>query len=162
MKKITKIIILTILFLSFYYVETIIITDGSLFNKMIFKEISNSKKNNQILKETNALPIITSDWRFKFTLSQLQEIFKEWALIETLPIDTIPEISNTIGMNNDELRANEILLHIKKYNPKSWVVIDDINLSKWIDKDHFVHLSRPSEGIKQTGKFKEIIKKLNN
>ncbi|MCK9446491.1 HAD domain-containing protein [bacterium] len=117
---------------------------------------------NQILKETNALPIITSDWRFKFTLSQLQEIFKEWALIETLPIDTIPEISNTIGMNNDELRANEILLHIKKYNPKSWVVIDDINLSKWIDKDHFVHLSRPSEGIKQTGKFKEIIKKLNN
>ncbi len=51
MKKINKIIIFTIIILGFYYIETIVIKDNSIFNKIIFNEISNSNKNNLILKE---------------------------------------------------------------------------------------------------------------
>jgi hypothetical protein len=117
---------------------------------------------NHILKETSAIPVITSDWRFNHTLSKLQEIFIEWAKIDVPPIDVIPELPRRTVQNMDEWRAKEILMHVEKHKPEAWVAIDDMDLSKWLGDDHFVHLPKFMEGIKQIGKAEKIIKKLNN
>jgi HAD domain in Swiss Army Knife RNA repair proteins len=116
---------------------------------------------NEILKITNADIIVSSDWKNHFSLKQLQEIFIEWAKIIKAPIDVTPDTSRITLERFDEFRATEILTHVKINKPDSWVAIDDINLSSWISEEHFVHLLRFMEGIKQSGKRDEIIKKLN-
>jgi hypothetical protein len=115
---------------------------------------------NKILKETGAFPVISSDWRHHYSLQQLQEIFTEWAHINVKPIDVtgnIPGSFQELEMN----RAKEILAHVNEHNLESWVAIDDLDLSPWLPEEHFVCLPRLNEGIKQTGKEKEIIEKLN-
>lgn len=118
---------------------------------------------NFILKETQAVPVITSDWKLYYSLKELQEIFKEWAHIDVAPIDVTVnywgECYKTF-QEIEECRAMEILEHVNRIKPESWVVIDDLNLSEWIKEDHFVHLPHPNEGIKQSGRKQEIIRKL--
>lgn len=116
---------------------------------------------NDILEKTGALPVISSDWKHHHTLTELQEIFVDFAGITTIPIDTTPYIPGATLQKLEEFRAKEILQHVEKRNPDAWVAIDDLDLSKWIDPLHFVHCPRMNEGIKQSGKAKEAIEKLN-
>jgi hypothetical protein len=116
---------------------------------------------NEILEETGAYPIISSDWKFHYTLEQLKEIFTEWAKISVEPVDITPNLPGITVQRLEEFRAKEILKHVEKYKPEAWVAIDDLDLSQWISSDHFVHLPRWMEGIKQSGKKKKIIEKLN-
>jgi hypothetical protein len=125
------------------------------FNKKAMKVF------NEILDKTQSLYVISSDWKNHFTLEQLQDIFCEFADANYPPIDVTETISGVILQKLEEWRAKEILAHVEKYNPKSWVAIDDLDLSPWISEEHFVHLPRFMEGIKQTGKRNEIIKKLS-
>lgn len=139
MKKITKIIILTILFLSFYYVETIIITDGSLFNKMIFKEISNSKKNNQILKEIQTI-ITNKDTNNLVSLLNYNSknyVFEKNTDVKNTEKEFKPliyiynthdtEEYNSVGLENYNIEANVktasyiLQEQLKKYNISSLV-----------------------------------------
>ena len=116
---------------------------------------------NDILLETGAFPIISSDWRNEYTLQELQEIFTEMANIIIAPIDVTPFLHGATPLTLNEFRAKEIIKHVLANHPENWVAIDDMNLSEWIDEKHFVHLPRFMEGVKQTGKKQEIIKKLN-
>jgi len=116
---------------------------------------------NEILEKTGALPVISSDWKHHYTLTQLQEIFVDFAGISRIPVDTTPYIPGATLQQLEEFRAKEILQHVEKRNPDAWVAIDDLDLSKWIDPLHFVHLPHMNEGIKQSGKAKEVIKLLN-
>jgi len=116
---------------------------------------------NEILEKTNADIIITSDWKFHFTLEQLQEIFIEWAGIIKKPIDLTPYISGGSLQQLEEYRAKEILQHIEQYKPDNWVAIDDLKLTPWLQEENFIYLPRFMEGVKQSSKKEEIIKKLN-
>ena len=116
---------------------------------------------NKILEKTDAEIVVSSDWKQSFTLKELQEIFTEWAGIKKQPIDVTPTIPKVTFQKLEEYRAKEILQHVEKYKPNSWVAIDDLDLSKWIDPLHFVYLPRMNEGIKQSNKAEQVIKKLN-
>jgi hypothetical protein len=115
---------------------------------------------NSILEQTMADIIITSHWKNDFTLQQLQEIFVEWAGVCRPPIDVTPYVKGATTQKLQEYRAKEILEHVLINKPDSWVAIDDLDLRPWIPNNYFVHLSRSREGIKQSGKKEQIIKKL--
>lgn len=115
---------------------------------------------NEIIDETGAEIIISSDWKNHYDLKTLQEIFVEFAKIKKPPIDITPTYPYQTLQLLEEIRAKEILAHVNKIKPYSWVAIDDLNLKTWIPEKHFVICTRFYEGIKQTGKRDEIIKKL--
>ena len=117
---------------------------------------------NEILKETGAEIVISSDWKNHYSLKDLQEIFIEWAGIDKAPIDVTRTFGNTALQLLEEFRAKEILEHAGNLMPYSWVAIDDLSLRFWIPENHFVYLPRYMEGVKQSGKKEEIIRKLNN
>ena len=116
---------------------------------------------NEILETCDAWPIISSDWRIHYSLEQLQEIFTEWAGICREPVGVIPHFKEATLQRLEEFRAKEILEHVEKYKPEAWVAIDDLDMTKWLGDEHFVLLPKWSEGIKQTGKKKKIIDRLN-
>lgn len=116
---------------------------------------------NDVLSKTSAFPIISSDWKSHYTLQDLREIFVEFAKIKIPPRDITPEIPGVTVQRLEEFRAKEILQHVAEHNPDVWVAIDDLDLSPWIPKEHFVFIPRWYEGIKQTGKADELIEKLN-
>jgi len=116
---------------------------------------------NEILEKTRAEIVISSDWKTHFTLQQLQEIFTEWAGIIKPPFDVTPHIPGATMQTLEEFRAKEILQHVEKYKVESWVAVDDLFLNSWISDENFVWTSRMNEGIKQTGKKEEVIRKLN-
>lgn len=114
---------------------------------------------NEILEKTNADIIISSDRKNHYTLEDFKGIF-EWQKIIKPPIDVTPFIANKTIQLLEEFRAKEILEHVDKYKPGSWVAIDDLDLRYWMSDRHFVLTPRFMEGIKQTGKKQEIIDKL--
>ncbi len=114
---------------------------------------------NEILESTNADIIISSDWKSHYSLKDLQNIF-EWQGVIKTPIDITKTLPFSQHQLIEEERAKEILNHMETYRPGCWVAIDDLNLQTWISTDHFVHTPRFMEGIKQTGKKEEIIRKL--
>jgi hypothetical protein len=117
---------------------------------------------NKILEQTGADIVISSDWKHHYTLGTLRDIFTVLARIQCDPVGTTPYIPGGTLQNLNEFRAKEILMHVEEHKPEKWVAIDDLDLSEWISKDHFVHLPKHREGIKQTGKAQKIINLLNN
>jgi hypothetical protein len=128
---------------------------------------------NKILYITGAEIVVSSDWRTKATLEELGEYYLSQGIIKK-PIDftdtSIPGDSEIYFTNPstelEQTRSLEILEWLSK-NPKvtHWVALDDLDLSKRFNKKgkylwglgNFVYLPRNKEGIKQTGKFKQII-----
>ena len=116
---------------------------------------------NEILEATGALPIVTSDWRYHHSLKNLQEIFVEWAGITVAPVGVTPEIPGITLEQQARWRAKEILAHVEQFKPDNWVVIDDLELTPFLPKDHFVRCANYHEGIKESGKAFRVIQKLN-
>jgi hypothetical protein len=115
---------------------------------------------NEILDVTNAEIVISSDWKLHYKLEDLKEIFTEFAHIKKAPMDITPSVKFSNMQLLEENRAKEILEHVDKIKPYFWVAIDDLDLRNWIPDRHMVLCDRFMEGIKQTGKKKEIINKL--
>ncbi len=100
---------------------------------------------NEILLETNAEIILTSDWRLMFQdLETLDLLFKHNGIIKS-PIGVTGDLSS---------RAKEIEAYIEVNEVSSFVIIDDMDLK--IFPDRFVRCNM-EEGIKQVG-IKEKIK----
>ena len=116
---------------------------------------------NEILIKTGAEIVVSSDWRDRYSLKELQEIFVEWAGIIKPPIDVTPFMPMTIFQKLASCRAQEILSHVSIHKPESWVAIDDLYLIPYLEDNHFVYLPRANEGIKQSSKKDEVIRKLN-
>jgi hypothetical protein len=119
---------------------------------------------NDILFKTGAEIVISSDWKLHWTLKELQEIFIEFAKIDKAPISVTPSSWGhmfTSLQQLEECRAYEILKHVEEFKPTSWVAIDDLKLTPFLLDENFVYLPRSNEGIKQSSKKDEIIKKLN-
>lgn len=83
---------------------------------------------NDILKETGAEIILSSDWRKHKTLEQLDIIFKNNGVIKS-PIDITPNYRNNYS-NFEYARSLEIVHYIAEntIDINNIVVLDDLNL----------------------------------
>ena len=137
---------------------------------------------NEILEETGAEIVVSSDWRFHATLEELGEYYTSQGIIKK-PIavtdmfkDIFPREWSMLRFRADiELeRSMEIGHWVDTHSEVThWVAIDDLNMSvdflgeNFIASNgsddkagltNFVHTPRNSEGIKQCGIKEKIIK----
>ena len=129
---------------------------------------------NEILDETGAEIVVSSDWKLHATLEELGEYYESQG-ISKKPIALTPNIqqckdydSNFIWSPRWELEQIRTI-EIKQYlhdHPEitHWVSVDDLNMGKngevWKDEwaiSNFVLTPRSNEGIKQSGVKEKII-----
>ncbi len=129
---------------------------------------------NQIIKDTDAEIVVSSDWRHSCTLEEMQDLYRKFGVIKS-PIDYTPQLDNEDFKREDLVTPNwsgiriplgyeaERAMEIKKWllinKVDSWVAVDDLNMESYLD--NFVHTKRMNEGIKQSGVKQKIIKYLN-
>jgi len=118
---------------------------------------------NEILDATGADIVLSSDWREHFSLEDIDKIFK-FNGVNKSPVDiTVSELAS-FG-NQTMNRAFQIGEYVTRNNITNYVVIDDLNVGKYMsitnEEDKFF-LTENFEGIKKVGLKDKIIKKLNN
>ena len=125
---------------------------------------------NEILMQTGADIVVSSNWREIATLDELGEYYLAQGIIK-VPIGVTKFFSRTYyppdyptDRNNqqEQERSLEILLYLKEHPEiTQWVSIDDLDMGSndrdW-GLDNFVWTPQATEGIKQTGKKQEVIK----
>ena len=129
---------------------------------------------NEILEETGAEIVVSSDWKLHATLEELGEYYELHGIIKK-PIALTPNIQNcTVHGNNfiwsprwelEMIRTIEIKQYLYDHPEIThWVSIDDLNMGKngevWKDEwaiDNFVLTPKSNEGIKQSGVKEKII-----
>jgi len=119
---------------------------------------------NQILEKIDPVIILSSDWREKYSIEIMNEIFK-WNSVNAVVNDFTPNlwgVKFTSVAQLEDCRADEILLYVHEHQIEKWIAIDDLDLSPWISEDHFVRTPRANEGIKQSGKKDKILSILLN
>jgi hypothetical protein len=133
---------------------------------------------NQILEETGAEIIVSSDWKKHATLDELGDYYIEQGIIKR-PIACTKKVDECLLANDfkfhfDGKYEQERCFEIKQYladntNITQWVAVDDLDLSKnsfipnnneW-GLDNFVRCIRMNEGIKQVNIKEKIISFLN-
>ena len=137
---------------------------------------------NEILEETGAEIIVSSDWRFHATLEELGEYYLSQGIIKK-PIgvtdmfkDIFPREWSGLRFRADlELERSMEIGHWVENHPEitHWVAIDDLDMSveflslNFLSKDgsddnpgltNFVHTPRSSECIKQSEVKEKILK----
>lgn len=112
---------------------------------------------NNILKQTNADIVLSSDWKKHWTLEQLDIIFKENGVIKS-PID-ITNNDYVSFSNYEKNRAHQIEKYIKEHNIEKYVIVDDMLLDFYLDnsKEKFVRTDS-LDGIKDPDVKNEILK----
>ena len=131
---------------------------------------------NEILNETGAEIVVSSDWRYRATLEELGEYYLSQG-ISKKPIGVTKRLGECDQPENfiwprqwdlEQSRSLEILQYLRD-NPEvtEWVAVDDLNMGKdeewkiW-GLNNFVLTPKSSEGIKQSGIKEKIIKYLNS
>jgi len=140
---------------------------------------------NEILEQTGAEIVVSSDWRLHANLEELGEYYTAQGIIKK-PIattdmfkDIFPAEWSVLRFRSDlELERSMEINDWLKNHPEvtHWVAVDDLNMSveylsmHFSSKDgsdskpgltNFVHTPRSYEGIKQSGIKEKIIKFLN-
>jgi len=111
---------------------------------------------NEILIETDADTVLSSDWKKHYNLEQLDIIFKENGIIKS-PIDVT--INNTLSfMDHERNRAYQIEEYVQSHNITQFVIIDDMYIRTHLNdiKDKFVQ-TQGYEGIKEVGIKEKIL-----
>ena len=132
---------------------------------------------NSILLESDAEIVVSSDWKLYCTLEELQDMFVKYGVIKA-PIDTTPNFltyQSKFGYSKYDLEQNrmsEVKDWLKNNSEVThWVAVDDLDLSERFGAisgnsngglKNFVLTPRSSEGIKQSGIKKKILKFLND
>lgn len=128
---------------------------------------------NEILEETGAEIVVSSDWKKHGTLEELGDYYISQGIIKK-PIATTKSFIGTdkpegfqwdMSLKYEQERSLEINQFVKD-NPQitHWVSVDDLDMSlkdSWGVKN-FVLTPRMNEGIKQAGVKEKIINILNN
>ena len=134
---------------------------------------------NEILEETGAEIVVSSDWKLHATLEELGEYYEQQGIIKK-PIALTPNLGQCTWYHEMiwmwsprwELEMTRVI-EIKQYlhdHPEitHWVSIDDLNMGKngedWKDwgLDNFVLTPKSSEGIKQSGVKEKVLKFLKD
>lgn len=118
---------------------------------------------NKIIVELKPIIIVSSDWRTRFNLDELNEIFLDNEVKSEIT-DFTPDLMGVRFNSLKEIqicRATEILDYVEKNKINNWVAVDDYNLNPWIP-DNFVHCTRSNEGIRQCGIKDKILNILKN
>ena len=138
---------------------------------------------NEILEETGAEIVVSSDWRFHATLEELGEYYTSQG-ISKKPIGVTKKLGECEQPENfswsrtfdlEQSRSLEILQYLRDHpEVTNWVAVDDLNMGipqtheSWGEMEmdwgltNFVLTPKSSEGIKQTGIKDKIIKILND
>jgi hypothetical protein len=141
---------------------------------------------NEILEQTGAEIVVSSDWRLHANLEELGEYYESQGIIKR-PIavtdifkDIFPKEWNAFRYRAElELERSMEIGHWLENHPEvtHWVAVDDLNmspefLSKYFSNseddtknpglNNFVLTPRSREGIKQSGVKEKIIKFLTN
>lgn len=134
---------------------------------------------NQVLEETGAEIVVSSDWRLHANLEELGEYYLSKGILK-VPIGVTKRYFNCD--NPDELEWNrrtayeqQRCIEVRQYltdHPEitHWVCVDDLQLGKtdtggYTQKwglSNFVHTPRMDEGIKQSGVKEKLLKYLND
>jgi len=128
---------------------------------------------NEILEETGAEIVVSSDWRHHATLEELGEYYKSQGILKkpvgvTKTLGKCDQPQNFIWSQQWDLeqsRSLEILQYLRD-NPEitEWVAVDDLDMGKndedWKNwgLDNFVLTPKSIEGIKQSGIKEKILK----
>lgn len=145
------------------------------FNKKAVKVL------NEILEETGAEIVVSSDWKLHCNLEEMGEYYLSQGIIKK-PISFTPSLNDCIHDDSFPWHKNWDLeqsrsIEIKQYlidHPEitNWVAVDDLNMGKtglyysmefvhdW-GLDNFVLTEKGSEGIKQTGVKEKIVNYLD-
>ena len=128
---------------------------------------------NEILEETGAEIVVSSDWRCHANLEELGEYFISQGILKK-PVGVTKMLGQCNQPENypwsrkwdlEQSRSLEILQYLFDHpEVTQWVAIDDLNMGKngeeWKDwgLDNFVLTPSRTEGIKQSGIKEKIIK----
>lgn len=118
---------------------------------------------NEILDATGADIVLSSDWKEHFSLEDLDLIFK-FNGVNKSPIDITTSEIASFG-NQTMNRAFQIGEYVTRNNITNYVVIDDLNVGKYMvitDEVHKFVLTDDFEGLKQLSIKNKIINILNN
>jgi len=132
---------------------------------------------NEILEETGAEIVVSSDWRYHATLEELGDYYQSQG-ISKKPIGVTKRLGECDQPENfiwsrqwdlEQSRSLEILQYLRD-NPEvaEWVAVDDLDMGRngedWKNwgLDNFVETPKGNEGIKQSGIKEKIIKYLTN
>ena len=113
---------------------------------------------NEILQETDAKIVLSSDWRLHWNLEDLDKIFKFNGVIKS-PEATTSFFKWKMSSGLELDRVKQIEQYISNSEITNWVAIDDLNLSNLGDR--FVR-TKDSEGLKQTGLKNKILNILSD
>jgi len=129
---------------------------------------------NEILEETGAEIVVSSDWKLHATLEELGEYYESQGIIKK-PIALTPNIQNCKDYDSnfiwsprwesEQIRTIEIKQYLHDHPEVThWVAVDDLNMGKigepWKDEwaiDNFVLTPKQNEGIKQSGVKEKIL-----
>lgn len=112
---------------------------------------------NEIIEETDPKIVISSDWRHHWDLEELDKIFKFNKVIKS-PEGTTGFSKRKLSSSLEDDRSWQIKNYVLSHELKTWVAIDDLNLSTL--NPNFVQ-TKDTEGLKQLGIKKKIINLLN-
>jgi hypothetical protein len=117
---------------------------------------------NEIVEETDAEIIISSDWRLHWDLILLSEIFKHSG-VKKLPRSVTKVKPVSMGQLSKN-RANEILDFVNHFDLKQFAILDDLDLMQFLDKgdakERFVR-TKDNQGLKEVGVKEKVINILN-
>jgi len=134
---------------------------------------------NQILEETGAEIVVSSDWKRWANVEEMGEYYESRGIIRK-PIALTPDLGDCTWENPEreswvwsprwDLEMSRVV-EIRQYlydHPEitHWVAIDDLHLGKTDESwknwglDNFVLTPRSNEGIKQSGIKEKVIKYL--
>lgn len=130
---------------------------------------------NQILEETGAEIVISSDWRRWATVEEMGEYYTQQGIIKKPIGYTTSVLKSDLRYSDwrselEETRSYEILQYIEEHPEiTNWVAIDDLNMSERLGSEtegfgwglkNFVWTPMEHEGIKQSGRKEKVIKYL--
>jgi hypothetical protein len=147
------------------------------FNKKAIKVL------NEILEETGAEIVVSSDWKRWANVEELGEYYEQQGIVKK-PIAFTKNLKECEVPKNfiwsrqwdlEQTRSLEILQYLRDHpEVTEWVAVDDLNMGipqtheSWGEMEmdwgltNFVLTPKSSEGIKQSGIKEKIVNYLNN
>ena len=108
---------------------------------------------NEILEQTDAKIVLSSDWRLHWNLEELDLIFK-FNNVNKSPEAVTLSFKRKMSSDMEDDRSWQIKEYVDYNKIANWVAIDDLNLSSL--GSNFVR-TKDSEGLKQLGLKNKII-----